>query len=390
MKKILMLSQTVFPPDIRLEKEIKSLYKNGYKISVICNQYDKTNSPPFPYCEIIRIHAVFNSVKLNKIINFPFFLNPRFLLTVFKSIIKIRPDVIHAHDLPMVPLAILYGKLFRISVIFDMHENYPEALKVFQKKGIVNFVFKNYRIAKILEKLCVKWSDKIIVVVEENKERLINLGVNTAKIFVVSNTVDLVTFKINAGYKISLSDELKSRKIVLYTGTVSPERGLITPILGMKYIKNNKSNLVLLIVGEGPHKNHLKQLVIKENLSDKVILMDWPGHKYIPSLIYHSLICIIPQPSNDFINTTIPHKLFEYMAMSKPVLTSDAKPFKRIIEESSAGLVFKSNDPENFAKVILEIASSEINFGKNGVKAVEEKYNWENDSKVLVNMYKSL
>jgi len=385
-----MLSQTVFPPDIRLEKEIKSLYNNGYKISVICNQYDKTNSPLLPYCEIIRIRAVFNSIKLNKIINFPFFLNPRFLLMVFKLIIKIRPDVIHAHDLPMVPLAILYGKLFRLSVIFDMHENYPEALKVFQKKGIVNFVFKNYRMAKILEKLCVKWSDKIIVVVEENKERLINLGVNTAKIFVVSNTVDIATFKINAGYKISLSDELKSRKIVLYTGTVSPERGLITPILGMKYLKDSQSNLILLIVGEGPQKSYLKHLVKEEKLSAKVILMDWPGHEYIPSLINQSLICIIPQPSNDFIDTTIPHKLFEYMAMGKPVITSDAKPFKRIVKESCAGLIFKSNDPVDFAAKILEIASTKTNFGENGLKAVEEKYNWENDSKVLVKMYKSL
>src|SRR3989304_6554903 len=106
MKKILMLLQSDFPPDIRLEKEIKSLYRNSYEVLVICNQYEKNKSLPYPYCNIKRISALFNSTKLNKIINFPFFLNPRYLVTILKSIIEFKPNFIHAHDLPMMPIGI--------------------------------------------------------------------------------------------------------------------------------------------------------------------------------------------------------------------------------------------------------------------------------------------
>ena len=59
-KNILMISQALFPPDIRLEKEIKSLSEAGYKVLVICNQYNKELSPSFEYCEIRRVNAVFN------------------------------------------------------------------------------------------------------------------------------------------------------------------------------------------------------------------------------------------------------------------------------------------------------------------------------------------
>lgn len=385
-----MLSQTVFPPDIRLEKEIKSLAKAGYELAVICNQFEKNKKPDFKYCKIIRIRALFNSFKLNKVFNFPFFLNPRFLIKVLTTIIRFKPDFIHAHDLPMVPIAILYGKLFGLLIIFDMHENYPEALKVFRKKGIFNLIFKNYRFAQILERLCIKYSDRIIVVVEENRERLKSLGVKPDKIFVVSNTVDLAAFTIGTYCEINLSQDLKNRKIVLYTGTVSPERGLITPIMGMKYLKDNHSNLIFLIVGEGPQKGYLNQLVKKENLTDQVTLMDWPGHDYIPSLIDQSLICTIPQPSNDFIDTTIPHKLFEYMAMSKPVITSDAKPFKRIILKSGAGLTFKSEDPANFAETLKKMINFPEDWGKRGRKSVVEKYNWDRDAKILIHMYEGL
>ncbi|MDZ7626188.1 MAG: hypothetical protein U5J96_17300 [Ignavibacteriaceae bacterium] len=63
-KNILMISQTLFPPDIRLEKEIKSLSEAGYKVLVICNQYNKELNPKFEYCEIKRINTLFKSVML--------------------------------------------------------------------------------------------------------------------------------------------------------------------------------------------------------------------------------------------------------------------------------------------------------------------------------------
>jgi hypothetical protein len=74
-----MLLQSNFPPDIRLEKEIKSLSKVGYEVHVVCNQYEKELNPEYEYCTIDRVRAVFKSVTLNKIINFPIFLNPRIL-----------------------------------------------------------------------------------------------------------------------------------------------------------------------------------------------------------------------------------------------------------------------------------------------------------------------
>ena len=76
-KKILMLSQTLFPPDIRLEKEIKTLNEAGYDVTVICNKFDRTRDTDFKYCKIERLSVPFRKPFLNKIINFPFFFNPR-------------------------------------------------------------------------------------------------------------------------------------------------------------------------------------------------------------------------------------------------------------------------------------------------------------------------
>ena len=171
MKKILMLLQSEFPPDIRLEKEIKSLNQEGFEVTLLCNQYSKSKHTNFQYCDIFRVKALFNNYKLNKIFNFPIFFNPRFIIIAISVCKKIKPNFIHAHDLPMAPLGLILKKIFKIPLIYDMHENYPEALRFFDKKGLFNFIFKNPKFAELLDKYLYKKCDRIIVVVEENKQR---------------------------------------------------------------------------------------------------------------------------------------------------------------------------------------------------------------------------
>jgi len=388
-KNILMISQAAFPPDIRLEKEIKSLSEAGYKVVAICNQYNKDLNPPFEYCEIRRVKALFKSVKLNRIINLPIFFNPRYLSIVFGSIIRSKPGFIHAHDLPMVPLALLFGKLFRLPVIFDMHENYPEALKAFQKKGVLNFLLKNYKAAKLLEKICIKMSDAIITVVRENSERLIEQGVNGDKIYLVSNTVDLETFAVEP-VDDNIVERYKDKIVLLYSGYVTPERGLDVVVKGISFLKNQLTNVKLLIIGNGIFVPPLIKLVSQLSLNDFVEFIDWPGHNKLSSYFKVAKIFISPQPLCEFWNTTIPHKLFEYMSQSKPVLAADSKAINRVIEETCSGMTYKSGIPEDFAAKVSEILSSDIPYGKNGLKAVKEKYNWEIDSQVLIKLYQDL
>jgi glycosyltransferase involved in cell wall biosynthesis len=369
-----------------LEKEIKSLSEAGYKVLVICNQYNKELNPSYEYCDIKRVNAVFNSTRLNRIINFPIFFNPRYLLKIYKAILEFKPGFIHAHDLPMVPIGLMFKKLFRLPVIFDMHENYPEALKAFQKKGMVNFLFKNYNAAKLLEKFCIKRSDAIITVVKENSERLIRQGIESEKIYLVSNTVDLNTFGVEPTDK-TILDRYADKIVLLYAGYVTPERGLDVVVRGMNFLKEKLTNIKLLIVGNGITVPTLKKISDELSLNDFVECIKWPGHDKLSSYFKVARIFISPQPQCEFWDTTIPHKLFEYMSKSKPVLAADSKAIKRVIEETRCGVTYKSNNLEDFSNKVLEILSSNIPFGENGLKAVQKIYNWDVDSQVLIKLY---
>jgi glycosyltransferase involved in cell wall biosynthesis len=80
------------------------------------------------------------------------------------------------------------------------------------------------------------------------------------------------------------------------------------------------------------------------------------------------------------------------MFLGKPVIVSSARPLKRIVEGSQAGLVFASGDTDAFARAVLQLNDPALRqrLGENGKRAVVERYNWHYDSQRLVDLYRQL
>ena len=241
-----------------------------------------------------------------------------------------------------------------------------------------------------MEKFSTKKADRVITVIEENKERIVKkYSINKEKVFVVSNTVDLEVFG-NSEIDAKILKAYSEKFVILYAGWVSPERGLETPIIAMEKLKELIPNPLLLIVGNGVSVETLNKMVSKNNLNSFVKFVPWCGHEKINAYMRASNIGIISHPVEEFIDTTITHKLFEYMSQELPVLVPNSKPFLRIINETKAGLIFESENPKSFAEKVFEIYNSEVDFGANGLKAVKEKYNWQNEEKKLIELYEDL
>lgn len=80
------------------------------------------------------------------------------------------------------------------------------------------------------------------------------------------------------------------------------------------------------------------------------------------------------------------------MACGIPVLSSNTRPVSRIIKETGCGLVYKDLDPVDFRDCLIELTneSKRMSFRENGRRAVQEKYNWEIDSKSMVAIINTL
>ncbi|MBF4370462.1 glycosyltransferase, partial [Vibrio anguillarum] len=88
-----------------------------------------------------------------------------------------------------------------------------------------------------------------------------------------------------------------------------------------------------------------------------------------------------------------PNKMFEYMSAAVPVIGSNFLLWKQIIEGNQCGLCVDPLAPQTIAEAIDYLVTHPVEaeqMGRNGQKAVQEKYNWGIEEQKLLNFYKSI
>ena len=384
--KILMVLDHEFPPDIRVENEIEALTAAGHEVHVAC--YTMKGRPAKETHQGAHVHRK----HINKLtykssvgcLKFPLYFH--FWKTFLTGLMnKNSFNAIHVHDLPLASVGFEIARKNNIPFTLDLHENWPALLRMspHTKTPLGKLLSSNTQWERY-EKKYVQLADHVIVVVEEAKDRLKFMGVKEDKITVVGNTLNLNHFDLK---DLPGSDD----KIVLaYAGGISEHRGLQFPIIGLKKLKGMSKKAELWILGEGSYTEELKRLAQENEVSEHVEFFGWKPYNEMQEYLAKADICIIPHIKSDHTDTTIPHKLFQYMYAGKPIIASDCAPIKRIVEKVGCGLIYHWNQPEEFAACVSALAEDPSRFRemKNaGKKGVESEYLWENDRIRLNTIY---
>jgi len=155
--------------------------------------------------------------------------------------------------------------------------------------------------------------------------------------------------------------------------------------------KSENPHLIFWILGEGSYKNHLMELVQQLSLTDRVIFQGYQPFARVMEMLSESDFALIPHLKTEHTDSTIPHKLFQYMYAQIPVIASDCLPIKRILEETGAGITYPSHDPGQLAAIFNHLDSvDKVFMGSQGRSWVEKVYNWQHDARVLKDMYNTL
>jgi glycosyltransferase involved in cell wall biosynthesis len=393
--KIGMILDHEFPPDPRVENEAVSLVKAGFEVHLLSFNYG--DKGPYEIFKEIHVHRVTISKgrvkKLRALVNtFPFY--NMYLKKEIESFVAANAiEVLHIHDLYLIGAALKANKNLHLPLVADLHENYVEGLKHYQ----FSTTFPGTLLISIpkwekTEKEWVTAVDRVIVVIEEAVQRLKVLGVPDDKITVIPNYVNIDSF-IDFGVVQNIMNRFKNAFVVSYLGGFDLHRGLESVIKAMPAIIKHAPKTKLVLVGRGKNSDALRQMARKLGIASHICFEGWQDFQKFPSYIEASDVCLIPHLKNVHTDNTIPHKLFHYMLMEKPVVVSDCNPLRRIVEETRCGLVFESNNPEQLAARIIELFENpqlRAEFGQHGREAVSQKYNWTTAAKQLVTVYRQL
>lgn len=400
---MLLLTGKPFPPDIRVEKEIKALIQKGIKISILVERTPE-DAPELEELYNGRVDIIrLNIKKSNNVMRFLsrlLFWYPSWSKELERFFKKVSPNVLHVHDLTLVPTGLAVAKKFNIPVIADLHENLPAAERAYRVdysflKKCVFSICSNYYVMRYFESKALKKCAKIIVVVPEASERLKEYGIDDEKIVLVSNTEDETTFKNpESPYDKKVMEDYDGRWIASYIGGIGPHRGVDTVLNSIPLLISDIPNFLFLLVGADPIQlARLNRKVKDLNIEKYVSILGWRPFYEVNSLIAASNVCLVPHNDFEHTQTTIPHKLFQYMICRKPVLVSDCRPLKRVVGETGAGVVFKANNSRDFAEKLYLMYSNPskcAEMGRSGHDAALTKYSWKLDAERLIGMYKNL
>jgi glycosyltransferase involved in cell wall biosynthesis len=379
----LLLWDADYPWDIRVEKFCETLAADGISMHVLARNLRR--QPLREQAGSLTIHRLPSlpawTGKLNDAVSFPAFVNPLWFARALATARQVDARLLIVRDLPLAPLAIWVGRLIGRPVVLDMAESYPEMIRnvwLFGPRKIRNIILRNPRLASQVERYVIRRIDRILVVVEESRDRLIRLGADPARITIVSNTPDPTRFSPARVPSLPRSDGLR----LTYIGLLGYSRGLEGAIRGAARYASTGKRMTLEIFGTGKAETRLRQVVLAERAEAQVRFHGWLDNRELPRAIAEADVCVVPHRDCPHWQSTIPNKLFDYMAAGKPVLVSDVRPMARIVGETEAGLVFRDNDAEDFSRCLsrLEDPALRQRLGQNGRRAVEARYHWEHDA----------
>ncbi|MFB6245127.1 MAG: glycosyltransferase family 4 protein [Candidatus Nanohaloarchaea archaeon] len=215
-------------------------------------------------------------------------------------------------------------------------------------------MFGDSRFADFIYLKAASRARRVTTVSTATKEDLVARGIDSEKIRVVPNAVDLEEFDIEPG-KSQLRQRLGMPEdcfIVTYTGHLYPEKGVDTLIEAVQHLP--VENLALFIVGgrEEDVEGYL-EMVEDRNLDGKVNLQGYVPREEIPMHQKASDLLVLPNSGRDRKSRdyTSPVKLREYMASGTPVAVSDLPSIRQNFSEEEL-FFFKPDNPRELADTV--------------------------------------
>jgi glycosyltransferase involved in cell wall biosynthesis len=402
-----MILLSSYPPDLRVKKEIASLSKN-HEIFMLCTWRGESS-----------FNESVDEMKISRVMNKyqRWWANFNIITKCYSKtwekeidnfILANKLETLHVHDLPLLGTALKVAQKHSVPVVSDLHENFPAMLKEFIKIPI----WKVGSLGAIIQKIFIsinRWveyeknelpkADKIITVIEEARDRLIENGILNSKISVVPNYHLDFTLNVHKEEKSSINEIFT----FFYAGGVDEARDLFTVIEAISYFskysqvkvqKQDEQEVQLIIVGANRYyRNKLYRYAKQKRVEHLVKIYEWIPLNDTEKIMNEAQVGLVPHVKSDHTDTTIPHKLFQYMSKGLPVIVSDCSPLERIVTDSKCGLVYSSGNCISLAECMKKIYQNpELiqSMRASSIDAINTNYNWDNAEKELISVYTQL
>ena len=267
-------------------------------------------------------------------------------------------------------------KLKRVPVVYDSHEYYTETPELVNRpmvKGIWERIEK-----AIFPKLndIITVNKSIAGLYHEKYNKTLHVVRNVPR----TPKIETLTSRESLGLPVD-------KKIIVLQGAgINIQRGAEEAVEAMRFVPN----ALLLIIGGGDVIESLKKQVKESGLEEKIrFFKRLPYNELIQYTRLADLGITLDKDTNINYRYSLSNKLFDYIHAGIPILASRLPEIARIVEGYNIGRIAENHDPQYVAGLMNQMLNDEAQnkIWKNNLLLAAKELNWENEEKILTELY---
>lgn len=183
----------------------------------------------------------------------------------------------------------------------------------------------------------------------------------------------------------TVDEEYEDVSTIVFVGTIRPHKGL--DVLATA-VSKTRHEVQLIIAGYDPHEMIPE---LRDLSGDRIDFHGAIRHDLVPGYLAAADLVAVPQRATPYTQAQVPNKIFEAMAMGRPVVASDVSDISTIL--SDCGWIVTPGDSDELAEVIDEILANSVVAEERGQCLRDrylDKYSWEVLSSQLCDIIGSL
>lgn len=266
--------------------------------------------------------------------------------------------------------------------------------------GLTSWVKENWgkaynkKILKVTEEIEIHNADAILCPSQNLKDQILELfDIPADKVFPAPNGVDNDMFYPEIkGDRIKKQYNLDGDFVFGFTGTFGDWHGVDVMAESVKYVVKEIPNAKFLFVGDGILRPKLDNILKKDNVEKYSIITGFVPYSEIPEYLSACDVLLTPCVNNEnlpFFNS--PVKLFEYMAMEKPIVATEVGQQTDIFQDGYNALTCEERQPKQLAEKMIELYKNRElrrKISEGARKDAIEKYDWKVNAEIIIEAYK--
>ena len=391
-KRVGMVVFSSYPADPRPRRAAEALLKEGMVLDLICEADEKLpKRENLGGLEIFRVPISHHrGGKLSYAYQYSAFILMSASILAWRSLGR-RYDLIYIHNMPdILVLSALLPKAFGAKVILDQHDPMPELMMtIFNLKEDSLGV----RVIRKLEKWSIACTDLVITVNVACKRIFAARSCQPEKIGVVMNSPDGEIFPYRTARSYPVSEQSLGKPfVIMYHGSLVERNGLDVALDALAAVRKAVPSAELRVYGRTTP--FLEQVLEKARNMGLETCIHYLGPKRLEELVREIETCdvgVIPNQRNAFTDINTPTRIFEYLALGKPVIAPRTPGIQDYFDPESL-LFFEAGDAQELAEKIEYVHSNSrqaIEIAERG-QQIYLAHTWQEERKTLVNLVSDL